>query len=255
MEGDFCYQFTPTTQSVQAYFALLTDACLDAAASNTIAPCPVTPTCALIFPDVQPRQKFYNEIMSLAALKVVSGYGDSNFRPNDGMTRGLAAKVLVRAFNLPLEAPVDAGNGPHFNDVPQDSPYYAEVEAAYRKGLVDGYKDGTFRPEQVITRGALVKMVVQAAVEVSGWELVQPTRPTFTDVSADSPFYIYVETAAAHNILARVATSGANFQVEKEATRGESAALIARAMPALVANLPESLEDLLKGLLGATMRR
>jgi len=55
---------------------------------------------------------------------------------------------------------------PHFSDVPQDSVYYAEVETAYRKGLVNGYEDGTFRPEQPITRGALVKMVVQATVEV-----------------------------------------------------------------------------------------
>jgi len=149
--------------------------------------------------------------------------------------------MLVQAFNIPL----DPTSTPHFSDMPQDSLYFAYVEAAYKKGLVNGYKDGTFRPEQAISRGALVKMVVQA----TGWELVKPTKPTFSDVSADSPLNPYVETAAAHGLLRDMAVADGSFQAGKDATRGETAAIIARAMPSPTSDLPTSLETRLKQLL------
>lgn len=243
VEGNFCYPFSPATQSVQAYFVLLTgSSCFVFAASNSIAPCPVSPTCSTSLPDVQPTYKFYDEVKSLSALNLVSGYEDGSFKPDEKMARGSAVKLLVQTFDIPVEA----GSTQHFADVPPGSPYFAYVEAAYKKGLVNGYKDGTFRPEGAITRGALVKMAVQAA----GWELVKPQKPTFRDVGADSPFYSYVETAAAHGILDNVAAPGGLFQAGKEATRGETAAIIARAMPSPISRPPKSLEALLRKLLG-----
>jgi hypothetical protein len=190
---------------------------------------------------VQPDHKFYNEIMSLSALNIASGYEDGSFRPQKNMTRGAVAKMLIQAFDIPVET----SSTPHFSDVPQDSPYFPYVEAASKQGLVSGYKDGTFKLEQAITRGALAKMVVQAA----GWELVKPEKPTFTDVSADSPFYSYVETVVVHGILTDVAASGGSFQADKDATRGASAAMVARAMPLPISNLPKRLEALLGKLL------
>lgn len=241
VRGDFCYQFAPNTRSVQAYFGLQTNSCSDFAPSNTISPCPVRPTCSLTFQDVPPEYKFYDEIMSLEALKVVSGYGDSTFRPEESMTRGEAVKTLVLAFDIPTGASSVA----HFSDVPPNAPFFAYVEAAYKKGLVGGYKDGTFKPEQAITRGALVKIVVQAA----GWELVKPQNPTFSDMTLDSPLYSYVETAVAHGLLDDVAVAGGSFQSDMAATRGESAAMIARAMSSSTSDLSESVKTLIRKLL------
>ena len=245
-QGDFC---VITTANLHVQFALMTTSCFANANSSIMAPCPVHPTCAMMFPDVQPGSKFYNELMSLTALKVVSGYADGTFRPEQSMTRGLAVKMLAKAFDLPLET--TTGSLQHFSDVPSDSPYFAYVEAAYKKGLVNGYKDGTFKPEQAITRGALVKMVVAAA----GWEPVKPKKPNFTDVSPDSPFYSYVDTAVAHGILADIAAAGGSFQSAKEATRGEIAAMVARAMPSPISNLPKSLEALLRKLLEGSAQK
>jgi hypothetical protein len=245
VQGDFCYQFAPNTQSVQAYFTLVTNSCLDSAPSNSMAPCPVMPACPLAFRDVQSGHKFYNEIMSMAALNAVTGYEDGTFRPDEKMTRGQAVKALVQAFAIPRDTGSEANSVAHFSDVPQGSPYFEYIEAAYRAGLVSGYKDGTFKPEQVITRGAVVKLAVEAA----GWELVKPLQPTFTDVSANSLLYLYVETAASHGILDDVASPGDSFQADKAATRGESAAMIIRARPSPTSDLPESLEALLGKLL------
>jgi hypothetical protein len=204
--------------------------------------------------DVQTNHNFYNEIMSLAALKSILGFEDKSvpsandrlFKPDQNMTRGQAVKTLVLAFNIPLKVSDAASSVAHFSDVPQTSPYYPYIEAAYQAGLVSGYKDGTFKPEQAITRGDLVKMVARAA----GWELARPAKPTFTDLSLDSPFYLYVETAAAQGILGDIAAAGGTFQAAREATRGETAAIIARAMPSPNATLPDSLDSILGKLLG-----
>ena len=247
VQGDFCYQFTPTTQSVQAYFGLLTNSCVAYDSSVPMAPCPMTPACPLSPSDAQPDHKFYNEIMSLAALGVVSGYGDGTFKPDASIKRGQAVKLLVQAFNIPLVSSKE----PRFSDVPGSSRYYTYVEAAYNSGLVSGYKDGTFKPDQTITQGAALKMVVQAA----GWELVEPERPSFTDVSADSPFYPYVEAATAHDILTDIALAGGAFDPGNEATRGETAAMIARAMPSPLSNLPNSLESMQKQLLDGSAQK
>jgi hypothetical protein len=245
VQGDFCYPFAPNTQSVQAYFTLLTNSCFDLVNSNSIAPCPVTPACPLIFTDVPPSHKFYSEITSLTAMKLISGYEDGTFRPEASMTRGTAVKILVQAFDIPLQT----SKVMRFNDVQPDTPYFAYVNAAYARGLVSGYADGTFRPEQAITRGALVKMVVRAA----GWEFVKPKKPTFADVSAESPSYPYVETAAAHGVLADLAPGG-TLQVNKEVSRGEGAAIVAGGLPPPTSNLPTSLEALLKQLLEGSTR-
>jgi hypothetical protein len=245
VEGDFCYQFTARTQSLQAYFTLLTSsACLTAVPSNTLAPCPVQPSCSLTFPDVTPSHTFYDEIMSLTALDAVSGYADGTFRPMESMSRGQAMKIIVQTFNIP-PAPRGAVVQ-HFADVPPDSPYFPYVEAIYGKGWIKGYGDGTFKPEQPITRGSLVKVAVQAA----GWELIRAAKPTFNDVNTGSPLYPYVETAAAHGILDDWAAADGLFRPDDPATRGWAAATVARAMPAPISNLPGSLEDLLKKQLG-----
>jgi hypothetical protein len=181
--------------------------------------------------------------MSLSALNIASGYEDGTYRPEESMTRGLATEMLVQAFDIPLQA----STVQHFGDVPTSSPYFPYVEAAYARGLISGYKDGTFRLEQAITRGALIQVVVQAA----GWELVKPQKPTFSDVGSDSPLYVYVETASAHGVLVDVAMPDGPFQPDQEATRGETAAFIARTMPAPTFNsgVPMNVETRLKELL------
>jgi hypothetical protein len=241
LQGNFCYPFAPNTQSVQAYFTLLTNACIDFASSNTIAPCPVTPSCPLRLTDVPPAHKYYDEIMSIAAIEAVSGFQDRTFKPDSEITRGEAVKMLVQAFGLPVEE----SKTQRFRDVPPGSPYYAYIEAAYKEGLISGYKDGTFKPEQAITRGAAVKLVVQAA----SWVPVQPAQPTFADVRPDSPFYSYIEAAQAHGLLTGMAEAGGSFEAGRAASRGEGAALVARAASSLMRDVPRTMKPLLEKLL------
>src|SRR5262249_44493791 len=72
-----------------------------------------------------------------------------------------------------------------FTDVPPTQPFYPYIQWLACRGIIGGYADGTFRPGATVTRGQLLKMVVNAA----GWPLVTPPTPSFADVDASNPFY------------------------------------------------------------------
>src|SRR5205085_7652858 len=111
--------------------------------------------------------------------------------------------------------PVQTSMAGHFSDIAGDHPYYPYIEAAYARGLIDGYADGTFRPYNNVTRGQVAKIVVMAA----GLRLVQPKAPTFRDVIAGSAFFDYIETARANGILSGYPDG--TFRPNAQATRGQ----------------------------------
>lgn len=81
-------------------------------------------------------------------------------------------------------------DSPSFSDVPPTHWAYQYIEGCRAMNLVDGYLDGSFRPENTITRSEALKVCV---LEM-GLELISPQEPTFSDVSSSSWYYTYVET-------------------------------------------------------------
>jgi hypothetical protein len=67
------------------------------------------------------------------------------------------------------------------------------------QGVINGYPDGTYRPDNPINRAELVKIVVEATDGILA-DLV-PATPTFTDVGSGAWFYEYVETAYATDVV------------------------------------------------------
>ena len=90
---------------------------------------------------------FNNAISTLANMGIIDGYPDGSFRPNATVTRAEFAKMAVGFFET--TAAEYAG---YFTDVEPDAWYTEYVEAAARVGLVEGYGDGTYRPNGDITR-------------------------------------------------------------------------------------------------------
>ena len=85
---------------------------------------------------------------------ILDGYEDGSFRPNASITRAEFTKIAVSFFKH-----VGGASSNPFNDVP-DSAWYAEfVKAAAELGLIDGYEDGTFRPNAPITRAEACTIV------------------------------------------------------------------------------------------------
>jgi hypothetical protein len=179
--------------------------------SITPTPSPTPVVCRSHFTDVPQAYWAYTYINDLYCRGVISGYLDETFRPGGYASRAQIAKMLTLAMGWPLEHP----QTPTFSDVPEFSWGYEYIETAAAHHIISGYADGTFRPSNPVTRGQLTKMIVLA----KGWEIINPSRPHFTDVGRGTAFYQYAETAVAHSIISGYAD--ATYRPGNHATRAQ----------------------------------
>src|SRR5262245_43051837 len=93
---------------------------------------------------------------------------------------GLAVGVIVVAVAL-LNTNVFASHT--FDDVPNSNPFHFDIEWAANKGIADGFDDGTFRPNQAVTRGAMTAFLHR----LHG--ILFPKQ-------FDRPFHVFVQCAA-----------------------------------------------------------
>ncbi|MBE0446986.1 MAG: S-layer homology domain-containing protein [Actinobacteria bacterium] len=108
-----------------------------------------------------------------------------------------------------------------FIDIPSDAWYRPYVIELVAKAIISGYPDGTFRPNNPVTRAEFTKMICLAM----GWTIENPANPSFSDVSKDSWTFKYIETARAYGI-----TSGypdGTFRPNIDMTRAEITKFIA----------------------------
>lgn len=190
------------------------------APTNTPAATSTPGTCRANFSDVSLDDYFYEPVNYLYCMGAISGYADGTFRPYNNTTRAQLLKMIVLSQGWPIVSPAT----PTFSDVPTSHPFYPYVETAVARGIVAGYADGTFRPNNDVTRGQVCKIVVLA----EGWPLINPAVPRFTDVPASHPFYRYIETAADRGVVSGY--SNGTFQAERSATRGQIAKIVYMAL-------------------------
>jgi len=108
----------------------------------------------------------------------------------------------------------------HFTDLPEGHWADDPVQYLLEEGVVTGYADGSFRPNENVTRAQFAKMLVVAM----GWPIQTPTTPTFSDVSTSYWAYGYIETAAAHGAIAGYADG--SFRPAAGVTRAQVAKML-----------------------------
>lgn len=90
--------------------------------------------------------RFQREVETLATYRLLSGYEDGTFRPDNAITRAEFCTMITAALNLPQNPAALT-----FSDTPADAWYAPYVSAMAARGFVSGYEDGTFRPNATIT--------------------------------------------------------------------------------------------------------
>ncbi len=188
--------------------------------SATPTPTPTATPCPMNVSDVHPTDNFYAAIRYLYCSGIVSGYSDGTFHPYNNATRAQLTKIVVLARGWNANCP----GTPHFSDVPTNHPFYCYIETAYAHGAITGYGDGTFRPDNSLTRGELCK-VVQLSF---GWATDTQGGPHFADVPQNDPLYTYIETCYNHSLIA--AYSDGTFRPNNNATRSQICVTVYRAM-------------------------
>ncbi|MEF3304501.1 S-layer homology domain-containing protein [Paenibacillus sp. GYB003] len=103
------------------------------------------------------------DIELLASKLIVEGMSETSFAPERSVTRAEFVALATRAFGL-----VDVNDGTYFSDVGLGSWYSGMIAAAAKAGIINGYEDGTFRPNAPITREELAAIIVRAYAYAGG---------------------------------------------------------------------------------------
>ncbi|WP_085991039.1 S-layer homology domain-containing protein [Oceanobacillus senegalensis] len=185
-------------------------------ATATLVPA-VSASAKMTFPDVAEDHEAYQEVKDLVRAGVVNGYEDGTFKPEQSVIRSEAAKMLAVIRGMEGAE----GHAP-FSDINEGSWYADAVHALYADGVIHGYEDGTFGPNETMLRSEFAKLVVEAY----DMEIVRTELP-FKDVAENKWYAPYIETLYANGLIK--GTSETTFSPNDEMRRIDFALLLANA--------------------------
>jgi hypothetical protein len=146
------------------------------------------------FTDVSSVNPHYVAISSLVEQEILQGYDDGTFLPDREVNRAEALKIIL--LGMDVEVNEDSVAGLLFSDVSESDWFFDYVGTAVTLGILQGYDDGTFRPEQTVNRAEALKILMLAGEVSEGSVGENP----FADVSAGSWFAPYADYAKTWNI-------------------------------------------------------
>jgi len=166
------------------------------------------------------------DVELLASKLIVDGTSDTTFEADRGITRAEFAALVVRSLGLTPDSTSSA-----FSDVKSNAWYAGVVAAAAKAGIINGYEDGTFRPNNQISREELAAMVVRAMkfaglnTDISAAKKNQ-LLSKFED--ADNIVWAHNEIAAAIDAGVINGLTDTTIGSDSNATRAESATMLKR---------------------------
>ena len=181
---------------------------------------PTTPPASSgVFNDVKDHwAKDY--IMELYEAGVINGVSETEFAPNDSISREAFLTMLIRALGNELDTDYDAV----FDDVKPDDWYYQYVMEAFNMGIVNGTSVTEFGTGSNISRQDLCTMIARA-LEAKGIEIDAETTEEFADTIA---IEIYAKDAVygLKNLGIINGKDNNNFDPRGVATRAEAAKIM-----------------------------
>lgn len=180
------------------------------------------------FIDVPPEHPAYQAIEYLAARGVISGYGNGTFRPNNGVVRAEALKVILEP--TVSESELSTYTKSSFSDVSASDWYVRYVQYAYqKKGIIQGPPTvATFNGSRPVTKAEFLKMLF-LALDVNPASYGEIKLPLAFDVqNTNEWFYPYMRYAVSASVT--MVSQGGVLLPSKTLTRGEMAQLLYRTM-------------------------
>ena len=168
-----------------------------------------------------------NGMLTLPATEhkaYIVGYNDGTFKPDSNMSRAEAAAIFAR---LIAEAKGESISGKaSFKDVDKNEWYAGYVGYLEKYDVINGYNDGTFKPDASVTRAEFVAMTVRY------YDLFNDVNKTgntvkYTDVA--SSYWAYSDIAFAKNIGWLNGYSDGSFRGDNDITRAEVVTVVNRA--------------------------
>lgn len=149
------------------------------------------------FTDVAEDTWYADAVDTLASIGVIKGVGNDQFAPNRAITRAEFTVIAMRFAEL------DTSGENIFTDVSADDWFYAQVVGSIKYGWITGYEDGTFRPNNTITRAEVTTIVNRMLGRAADTDYVDGHADElrqFPDVSKTNwAYYDIVEATNAHD--------------------------------------------------------
>ena len=145
------------------------------------------------FTDVAAEKWCNNAISTLFSMGIIDGYGDGAFRPDGPITRAAFTKMAVNFFDYHVK-----DYDGRFTDVDGDAWYAGYIQAAAELKLIEGFDDGTFRPNDYITRAQACTIINRTLGRVPDADRMS-IRPLVTWPDCDEDAWYYADMMEATN--------------------------------------------------------
>jgi hypothetical protein len=187
----------------------------------------------VVFSDVDCSFWAVREIAACFFEGVVTGYPDGSYKPTVGVTRDQMAVYISRAL-AGGDAAVPTGPAqPVFPDVPVDHWAFKYIEFARSQEIVEGYPDGTYKPEAALDRGQMAVFIARAVATPTDRpglaSYTPPATPTFSDVATTFWSFRFVEYIAQPTVDVTHGYPDGMYHPEYACTRDLMAVYVARA--------------------------
>ena len=138
-------------------------------------------------------------------------------------------------YNTPTTQPTATICAISFTDVPTNHTFYSDIRCLACRGVLGGYADGSFMPQNNITRGQIAKVVSNAAA------FQEPVAgQTYQDVPTTHTFYEWIERLSGRGVMGGYPCGGAvgepcmsgnrpYFRPGSDATRGQLSKIVSNA--------------------------
>lgn len=151
----------------------------------------------------------------------VMGYSNEMFQPQAPIKRNECAVMLYRLLQQAEPNSAIVNNAKKFKDVSTGTWYNSAVSALTANGIVNGYSDGTFRPEKAVTRAEFLVLALRFSrtpTETAG--------KYFSDVPVSHWAANYIQTAVRNGFISGY--SDGSFRPDIQITRAEAVTMLNR---------------------------
>ncbi|MGM9927457.1 MAG: S-layer homology domain-containing protein [Bacillus sp. (in: firmicutes)] len=170
------------------------------------------------FLDFSKNHYAYSAVQTLTNQNIISGYNDGTFRPDQSVTRGQAAAIINRV----LKRTSQQTNS--FTDVSSSHTFAKDIEAIKELGIINGFPDGTFRPNDTMTR-AQMAVIVKNAFSLNKDKITSSAaNDVYQDIS--SSYWAYEAIITMNIIDSTSVFKTSHYRPTDKATRADFSAAV-----------------------------
>ncbi|OMF37599.1 hypothetical protein BK133_05990, partial [Paenibacillus sp. FSL H8-0548] len=168
-----------------------------------------------------------DDVNDMGSRMIISGIGNGLFNPDQAITRAEFTAIIVRGLGLKLEE----GTSP-YSDVKAESWYNSAINTASAYNLITGFEDGTFRPNDKITREQAM-VIISKAMTLTSLKAKLPVQSTditlgsFEDAAEAAS---WAQSSIADSVQAGIVSgrSSSKLAPKDNITRAEVASIMKR---------------------------